>query len=134
MKNLLELSKNLHFNRILPIDLLAIDEIYKRYYSNLHLPDLRHSIGDGTIYSDDKLVGFGLIKLRPECIIFLDKSLDKKIKSAALVRLYTEAVKSAQHNNYDELLAVSHDNEYSNLLNKHLDFEPQDGKLMRLEI
>jgi len=124
----------LQFRNILVRDLVKLNQIHSQYYSDLWLPGLYNILGSGVVEYQGEIVGFGIVKLRPECLIYLDKAKSTRIKSQALLRLYGEAKLVANRYGYGELIAHSNDPEYTKLLTKHLKFEEQIGKLVRLEL
>lgn len=108
----------------------VISDSYKDY----HIPTIDNSIGHGVIRYYDQIVGFGIVKLRPDCFIFLNNEVDKKLRTAGLLRLFSEAKAVAMNHGYDELVAATTNEQYAELLIKHLKFKHDPGKLLRLEL
>jgi len=116
-------------------DLQRVDEIYRTHYENeFCLPSLHHTIGSGIISNGDVITAFGMVRLYPEAIIIIDKSLDLQTKVNSLELLYEQAVKVCKHNNFSELNAHTIDSKYSNLLTKRLGFKAIKGNLLQVGI
>jgi hypothetical protein len=112
-------------------DLPQIDSIYNKYYKDeFWLPNLDHTIGNGVISDGDNVVAFGMVRLYPEAIIVIDKYRAIRDKVSALKLLFDQAILSCKDRGYRELAAKTNDAHYANLLDKHFNFKPQDGKLM----
>lgn len=75
-----------------------------------------------------------MVKLYPEAIILLDKSVSLRDKCLTLKTLFQEAKKVCSSRRFEELSAHTIDDNYTNLLIKHFKFEPMEGKRLLINL
>lgn len=125
----------MQFREFQTLDVNQVSEIYDKDFSGYtSLPNLDHTIGDGVILSNDRVVAFGMVKCYPEAIIIIDQSIPMRDRVGSLQILYENAIRVCRNRRFKEMNAVIHNDGYGKLLAKHFNFRELPGKLMQVRI
>lgn len=117
-------------------DSKRLHEIWERNYSKeFPLPDLSHSVIDAVVVDEnDKVLGFGIVKLFAEAVMTLDKSQPTRVKIETLRLLFQEAIRGVVGADLHHIHAFVQDPEFSRLMKKHFGFETAKGEAIVTEV
>jgi hypothetical protein len=109
-----------------------IDEIYQRCHGHFNLPDIKHCLSMAVVENDEgEIIALGAIQLILEAILVLDNDRPKREQVMALKELDRAATFTASLNDYSEYYAFPDSSLYSNILQKHFNFEEAEPILIK---
>lgn len=114
-------------------DLLDIDKIWKRHYSNsFGIPSLQYLITHGVVRENNRFLGYGMVKGLAEMIMILDKdaSLREKVQT---IKMLVEGMKETS-GKFEQIHCFVDDLEFSDILIEHFGFIPISGKPLVLNV
>jgi len=105
-------------------DILRLDELWQEHWSDTSLPGLRSRIVDAlAVDEDDKIIGYGQVKLFAEAMLFLDPTTRKKDRVQALRLLMLEAFRGTEKANIEDIYTFIKDPDFALIIEKHFGFE-----------
>jgi hypothetical protein len=105
----------------------AISKIWEEHFSHVYsLPNRKSIIVDAVVENEDKIIGYGQVRLFAEAMLFLDYNASKKDRIDALKKLMLEAFRGTQVAGIQELYAFILDPDFAKLIEKHFHFFPAD--------
>lgn len=114
-------------------DIPEIDEIF-RAQRDYGVPSLQNLVGHATIINDEKIVGYGTVKLFAECIMLISKDLTPYERSKAVIESIKLGIRLAKRGDLEQVYLISDDNSYCNLLIEHFGFRKVEGTLLTKDL
>jgi len=113
-----------------------IDEIDKIYSKQplLGIPSLSYNIKNATLLKEDKVVGYGTIKLFAEGFLILDSDLGLRDKCEAVREALKTMILFARDAGLEQLFVISNDNGFSRILRNKYGFKTVPGELLMLDL
>ena len=117
-------------------DVKAISEIWERHHSHsFSLPSRRNIIIEAKVEKDDRLIGYGQVRLVAEPILVLDLDARQRDKIEALRLLMLEAYRGTERFGLKRMHAFIRDPYFADLIVRHFDYQRCDlGELLVKEI
>jgi N-acetylglutamate synthase-like GNAT family acetyltransferase len=116
-------------------DIPAIDKIWRDHHSSdFSVPDRRNKIVDAVVVENEKIIGYGQVKLFAEAMLILDLSASRRQKVDAIKLLMAEAFRGCDQAGIHQVYAFIKDPLFATLISKHFGFEIVDkGELLLRE-
>lgn len=116
-------------------DYLRIDEIYRGYHQEkFALPNLDNTVTHAVIEKDEKIIGFGVVKLYAEAIAVLDLDESKLDRLHAMDKLFQEAFRGCDEIGLEQLHVFVQDPAMIRLLIQKYDFKIATGVALVKEL
>lgn len=122
---------------LVPQDITALDELWKKYWSAYSLPTRSNAIIDAvTINPSGQIVGYGQVKLFAEAMLFLDPTMPRRERAISVRLLMSEAFRGVRSANIEQIYAFIKDPEFVKLIVQRYGFEPvvEPGQLLMKEL
>lgn len=104
-------------------DVEKLDKLWQEHWSDHSLPNRTNAIIDAIAENDEeRIIGYGQVKLFAEAMLFLDPSARKRDRVQALKRLMLEAFRGADINGIEEIYAFIQDPAFAVLIEKRYGF------------
>lgn len=113
-------------------DILLLDELWRAHWTEYSLPHRDNRIIDSVVVDDDKIIGYGQVKLFSEAMLFLDPTVRVRNRIRAIDLLMHEAFRGTNEAQIEELYCFIKDPKFSALIQKRYNFKliPQPGDLL----
>ncbi len=117
-------------------DLERIDEIYRQGHDeSFSLPDMSNTLTSAVVVDDnDKVVGFGVVKVYAEAIMVLDPDQSKMNRIVEMDQLFSEAYRACEEVGLQQLHVFVQDPGLQRLLTKHYGFKVATGVALVKEL
>lgn len=113
-------------------DLTDINKIATQH--EFEMPDRKHIITEATMVNSDGIVGYGQVKLIPEAIMVIDKTMPTKIRVECLRQLHEQAIFGAVSSGYDQLHGFITDPAFAAIMQKHYGYDVCRGQALVLNL
>jgi hypothetical protein len=107
---------------------VEIDKFWKRDWSGYSLPDDTAKIIDAVSVNDQgRVIGYGIVKLFPELMLFQDMEAHPKERVESLKLLMAEAFRGIEQAGLPEAYCLVKDMRFARLVAKHFGFNLVDN-------
>ena len=115
-------------------DIQPIDEIFRNQPDH-NIPGLKHLIANATITDDnDKVIGYGVVKLFAEGVLLIDKRIRKRDKALAVKLSVEKAICEAKKHGIEQLYFVTGNSSFADVLRKHWGFKNLKEEVLVLHL
>lgn len=114
-------------------DIEPIDEIFRKD-PVLGIPSLSYNLKNATLIKEDKVVGYGTIKLFAEGFLILDSDLGLKDRCQAVREALKTMILYARDAGLEQLFVISTLDGYSRILRNKYGFKTVPGELLMLDL
>lgn len=114
-------------------DIIEIDKIYQKA-PLLGIPSLSYNLKNATLLKEDKVIGYGTIKLFAEGFLILDSDLGLKDKCQAVREALKTMILYARDAGLEQLFVISNESGYSRILRNKYGFKAVPGELLMLDL
>lgn len=104
-------------------DIIELDKLWKEHWQNTSLPGLKNRVIDAVAYNDERIVGYGQVKLFAEAMLFLDPTCRKRDRAHALKLLMEEAQRGVNRAGLEDLYIFIKDPDFALLIAQRYGFE-----------
>jgi hypothetical protein len=114
-------------------DILPINAIFEGQ-SVFGIPSLKNVVKNATFLKEEKIIGYGVIKLFAEGFLILDSELDLKSRSQAVREALKTMIVYAKDAGLEQLFVISNTESYTKILRKKYGFKAVPGELLMLNL
>ena len=114
-------------------DILRLDELWQEHWSDHSMPGRNNALIDSlAVDENDRIIGYGQVKLFTEAMLFLDPTCSRRARVTALRLLMFEAFRGADRAQIEEIYSFIKDPDFALMIQKHYGFRsiPQPGELL----
>lgn len=113
-----------------------IDEIDKIHSKSaiLGIPSLSYNLKNATLLKEDRIIGYGTIKLFAEGFLILDSDLGLKDKCEAVREALKTMILYARDAGLEQIFVISNSTNYSRILRNKYGFKTVPGELLMLDL
>lgn len=107
-----------------PSDIITLDQLWKEHWSDTTLPNLKNRVIDAIAYdtTNERIIGYGQVKLFAEAQLFLDPTCRKRDRAKALQLLMAEAERGVRRADLEDLYIFIKDPDFAVLIAKRYGF------------
>lgn len=98
------------------------------------IPSLSYNLKNATLLKEDKVIGYGTIKLFAEGFLILDSDLGLKDKCQAVREALKTMILYARDAGLEQLFVISNTSGYSRILRNKYGFKTVPGELLMLDL
>lgn len=114
-------------------DIDGIDSIYKKQ-AVFGIPSLSYNVKNATLIKEEKIIGYGVIKLFAEGFLILDSDLSLRDRCQAVREALQTMIVYARDAGIEQLFVISNSDGYSSILRNKYGFKTVPGELLMLSL
>lgn len=114
-------------------DIDKIDDIFQRNPA-ISVPSLNYMIINAVAENNDKIIGYGAVKIFAEAVLILDKEALKRDRASTVCELMRTAISYCRDAGVEILYANSNDENFTKCLEHRFKFHRVPGTLLALEL
>jgi hypothetical protein len=104
-------------------DIIKLDDLWVKHWSDTSLPGLKNRVIDAVAHNDDRIIGYGQVKLFAEAQLFLDPTCRKRDRVQALKLLMEEAERGVHRAGLEDLYIFIKNPDFALLIAQRYGFE-----------
>lgn len=118
--------------RLQPQDPQQINEFWERCHKGKYgIPKRAFVITDAVTTSKDKVVGYGIVRMFAEALLYIDKDISKFQQAKSFKLLMEQALLDCKNAGLDQLNVGVADESFKNLLIEGFDFKSRESMLFK---
>lgn len=114
-------------------DLLPINDLWEKHHKGIRGIPNRNLIVTDAIVENAGIIGYGMVKLFGEALLYLNRDYSKFQQTKALKLLMQRAINQSKLLGLDQLHVGTDDKDFCELLESHYGFSDR-GKVISLEL
>jgi hypothetical protein len=104
-------------------DIITLDGLWREHWNNTTLPGLKNRVIDAVACNEERIIGYGQVKLFAEAMLFLDPTARKRDRVQALKLLMEEAERGVNKAGLEDIYIFIKDPDFAVLIAERYGFE-----------